>query len=113
LNKEKRSDICKRLLDKCAAGGDQFLERNITGDETWIHFYKPETKRQSMEQKHPHLPSKRKFRMHATAGDLTLTVFWDSQGLVLEHCREKGATVNSSVYSEVLCDKLKPALRSK
>ena len=89
------------------------MERNITGDETWIHFYKPETKRQSMEQKHPHLPSKRKFRMHATAGDLTLTVFWDSQGLVLEHCREKGATVNSSVYSEVLCDKLKPALRSK
>ena len=44
---------------------------------------------------------------------LRLTVFWDSQGLLLEHCRERGSTVNSSVYSEVLCDKLKPALWSK
>jgi len=50
--------------------------------------------------------------MHPTAGELMLTVFWDPQWLLLEHCRERGSTVNSSVYSEMLCDKLKPALQS-
>jgi hypothetical protein len=45
LNKEKRLDICKRLLDHCGAEGDHFLERIVMGDETWIHHYKPQTKR--------------------------------------------------------------------
>ena len=111
----EQRDVLKSANGFCTtgAGGGQFLERIVMGDETWIHHYKPETKRQSMEQKHPHLPSKQKFRMHPTAGELMLTVFWDSQGLLLEHCRKRGSTVNSSVYSEVLCDKLKPALRSR
>ena len=39
--------------------------------------------------------------------------FFGTQGLVLEHCRERGSTLNSSVHSEVLCDKLKPVLWSK
>jgi hypothetical protein len=52
-------------------------------------------------------------RMHPTVERLMLTVFWDSQGLLLELCRERGSTVNSTVYSEVLCDKLKPAHWSK
>jgi hypothetical protein len=34
---------------------------------------------------------------------------WDSQGLLLELCREWGSTVNSTVYIEMVCDKLKPA----
>jgi hypothetical protein len=32
LHKEKRLDICKRLVDRCAAEGDHFLERILTGD---------------------------------------------------------------------------------
>ena len=40
-------------------------------------------------------------------------VFWDSQGLVLEHYQVTGTTINSSQYSEMLTDRLKPAIRSK
>ena len=42
-----------------------------------------------------------------------LTVFWDSQGPVLEHYQERGTTINSSLYSEMLTDRLKSAIRSK
>ena len=54
-----------------------------------------------------------KVQMNPTAGRLMLTVFWDSQGLLLEHYQERGSTVNSAHNSEVLCDKLKPAIQSK
>ena len=42
-----------------------------------------------------------------------LTVFWDSQGPVLEHYQERGTTINSARYSEMLTDRLKPAIRSR
>ena len=41
-----------------------------------------------------------------------LTVFWDSQAPVLEHYQERGTTINSAWYSEMLTDRLKPAIRS-
>ena len=35
-----------------------------------------------------------------------LTVFWESQGPVLEHYEERGTTINSAWYSEKLTDRL-------
>jgi len=34
-----------------------FLKRIVTGDETWIHHYDPESKQQSMQWKHASSPS--------------------------------------------------------
>ena len=42
-----------------------------------------------------------------------LTIFWDSQGVLLEHYLERGTTVNSVGYSEMLSTELKPAIRTK
>ena len=42
-----------------------------------------------------------------------LAVFWDSQGVLLEHYLERGTTVNSVGYSEMLSTGLKPAIRIK
>ena len=44
---------------------------------------------------------------------LLLTVFWDSQGPILEHYMEKGVTVTSVNYSNMLRNELRPAIRSK
>jgi hypothetical protein len=41
----------------------EFLTKNIaTGDESWVHNYDPENKRQSMEYRHPGSPSVKKFK---------------------------------------------------
>lgn len=113
LHKQTRLDICKQHLDRYVNERDNFFDRIITGDETWIHHYEPESKRQSMEWKHPNSPSKKKFKTQPSVGKLMLTVFWDSQGPVLEHYQERGTTINSVRYSEMLTAKLKPAIRSK
>jgi len=42
---------------------------------------------------------------NATAGELMFTDF-GTQGLLLENYQERGSTVNSACYSEMLCDKL-------
>jgi hypothetical protein len=42
-------------------GKEEFLSRIVTGDETWAHHHEPESKRQSMEWKHPGWPTKKKF----------------------------------------------------
>jgi histone-lysine N-methyltransferase SETMAR len=42
-------DICSHLLEQYNREGHNFLNRNNTGDETWIHHYEPETKWQSIQ----------------------------------------------------------------
>jgi hypothetical protein len=34
--------------------GDDFLDRIVTGDETWVSHHTPETKRQSVQWRHTH-----------------------------------------------------------
>ena len=52
-HKRKRLDICSRHLARYREEGDNFQQQIVTGDETWIHHYEPEIKRQSMQWKHP------------------------------------------------------------
>ena len=42
-----------------------------------------------------------------------LTVFWDSKGSILEDYLEKGRTINSARYSDLLANNLKPVVRTK
>ena len=86
---------------------------NSHWDETWIHHFALESKHQSMEWKHLGSPVKKKFKSQPSAGKVLLTIFWDSQGVIMEHYLERGATVNSVWYSEMLSTELKPAIRTK
>jgi len=40
--KERCDSACQELLRQYEADGEAFLQRIITGDESWVHFYKPE-----------------------------------------------------------------------
>ena len=102
----KRVAICQRLLDRYANNGEAFLTRIVTGDETWVHHYALESKHQSMEWKHPGSRVKKKFKSQPSARKAMLTIFWDSQGAILVHYLERGTTVNSVGYSEMLSTEL-------
>jgi len=112
-HKRKRVEICQRLLDRYKNESEEFLSRIVTEDETWVHHYEPESKRQSMEWKHPGSPTKKKFKTQPSAGNVMLTLFWDSEGPILEDYLEKGCTINSAKYSDMLANNLKPAVRTK
>jgi hypothetical protein len=59
-HKLSRLEICSRLLERCSREGDSLFNRIITADETWIHHYEPETKRQSIQRKHTSSPTSKK-----------------------------------------------------
>jgi dipeptidyl aminopeptidase/acylaminoacyl peptidase len=40
--------------------GHDITARTVTGDESWVHHYQPQTKRTSMQWKHPVSPAKKK-----------------------------------------------------
>jgi hypothetical protein len=63
---------------------------------TRVHCYQPETKRKSMQWKHPSSPVVKKFKMQPSAGNLMLTITWDSQEPILETYLERGTTVTSA-----------------
>jgi len=47
-----RVETCSELLAIYSATPDNVLSRIITGDETWIHHWDPDTKQESMQWKH-------------------------------------------------------------
>jgi hypothetical protein len=54
------------------------------GGESWVYYYEPESKRQSMEWRHI-LSYQEKFKSAPSAEKLMLTLFWDMNGPILEH----------------------------
>lgn len=107
----KRVTACKEL-QKLKGKHRNFLDLVITGDESWVYGYDPETKQQSSYWKNPESPRKKKARMSRANFKTLLTLFFDTQGLV--HCEyaPPGQTVNKQYYLEVL-KRLRDAVRRK
>ena len=61
---------------------------------------------------HNHPPGKSSKTNHQQA-NWCLQFIWDSQGPIMEHYQDRGSTINSARYSEMLIDRLKPEIRSK
>jgi len=82
-------------------------------DETWLYYYDPETKQQSMEWLHSgsHRPAP-KFRVQKSAGKVLASIFWDQDGILLIDYLPKGQTINAENYSSLLVQ-LKDILKEK
>lgn len=78
-----------------------FLSRVITTDETWLHYFEPEGKRQSSVWKTPQTPPPKKARLSKSMGKNMFIVFLDQQGVILVHAVPTGQTVNAAYYSKV------------
>ena len=97
--KERRVDACQELMKCFEAEGDGLLGRTVTGDETWVHYHQPETKKVSKEWHHTSSPKPKKFCTRPSAGKVMLTLFLDDQGVILEHYMPRGNTVTSATYA--------------
>ena len=60
--KRSRLDISRYLLSRYEDDPDDFIDRVVTQDETWVHHFDPESKMQSMQWKHPISPPPKKFK---------------------------------------------------
>jgi hypothetical protein len=82
--------------------GECMLNRNVTGDESWVHHYQPKSKRASMQLKHSSSNSTKKFKVTLSAGKFVLTMLGDSRGVLLVHFQQRSENVNSALYCEIL-----------
>jgi len=99
-------------LQRYKTEGEAMLERIVTGDETWVRHYQPETKQASRQWKHQESPTPTKFKVVPSASKVVATVFWDMRGVLLVEFQEHGRTVNTSSYCSLL-EQLKTAIRTK
>lgn len=97
LRKERSLDFLESIEND-----PHFLERVITGDESWVFEYDPETKRQSMEWHTSSSPRPKKARMSKSKIKCMLICFFDSHGIVHKEFVPQGQTVNQHFYREVL-----------
>ena len=79
--KDNRKDACLHLLEQIQSDRN-FLKNVLTGDETWIFEYDPETKRQSKEWHTSASPCPKKARMRKSKINSMLICLCDSYGIV-------------------------------
>uniref|UniRef100_A0A670ZEW1 Histone-lysine N-methyltransferase SETMAR n=1 Tax=Pseudonaja textilis TaxID=8673 RepID=A0A670ZEW1_PSETE len=112
-HKSQRMAASLTFLYSYDKDGDSFLDRIVTGDETWVKHVSSETKLQSMQWGHTNSsPKPRKCLQTFSARKIMVTVFWDRQGVLLIDFLEHGATINFVRYCEML-QKLRKAIQNK
>ena len=91
---------------------EDFLQRFVTMDETWVHHYQPESKEQSKQWKRPGSPTPRKAKIVKSAGKVMASIFWDAKGVLLVDFLETGQTINGMYYAQLL-QQLKEQIKLK
>ena len=106
--KQRRVTICQDLLER----QDDTLGRVITGGETWVYQYDPETKRQSRQWKTVNSLRPKKFRQSKSRVKTMLLTFFDIRGIVHYEFVLTGQTVNQ-VYNLEVLERLREKVRRK
>ena len=96
--KQKRVTICQDLLER----QDDMWGCVITGDETWVYQYDPETKPQNAQWKTANSPRPKKLRLSKSRIKTMLLSFFDIRGIVHYEFVRTGQTVNQVHHLEVL-----------
>jgi histone-lysine N-methyltransferase SETMAR len=99
--KERRWDVCSVLFAWYEQKGETFFKRIIIGDESYMHFFTPESKHTNSQWRHQSSPRPKKVRSQASAGKVLLTAFWDHKRVILEHYLEQRETIN--MKGTVIC----------
>lgn len=97
-----RLTISRDCLDLYEADPQDFLDRYVTMDETWVHHYTPETKQQSKQWVRAGSPPPKKAKAILSANKVMASVFWDAKGVIMVDYLQKGTTINSDYYCELL-----------
>jgi histone-lysine N-methyltransferase SETMAR len=99
--KEHHIAICQELRQR-AVDDPSFMSRVITGDESWVYGYDPETKQQSLQGKSPGSPRMKKARQSRSTTKSMPIMFFEIRGIVHHEFFPESQTVNAEFYCNVL-----------
>jgi histone-lysine N-methyltransferase SETMAR len=81
---------------------ETFLDRVVTGDETWCYLYDPESKVQSKQWMATGSHGPIKFKSERSVKNVMATIFWDCEGVILLDFLEDKKTITGPYYENVL-----------
>ncbi|UYV77575.1 SCD [Cordylochernes scorpioides] len=106
-----RLATCEDMLEMTRTD-PEWKDKIITGDETWVYSYDPETKRQSAEWRGQGEPRPKKSRILKSRNKVLLVAFLDKKGIVHPEYLPAGQTVIKEMYLSIL-RRLREAIRKK
>ena len=112
LQRANRVDCCQELLQDSKEDLATFLSRIVTGDETWIHHYDPLNQAEARSWKKPGEKTPTRPRSQRSARKVMMTIFWDSDGVLLTDYLSHGTTINGPYYASLL-ERLRSAIKEK
>ena len=98
-DRQQRVELSQELLE---VYNENFHTRLVTGDETWLHYWDPDTKNESMQWKRPGSPPPKKFHTQPSTCKVMATVFWDSKGIKLIDYKPAGTSITEEYYTNVI-----------
>ncbi|UYV77410.1 hypothetical protein LAZ67_15000915 [Cordylochernes scorpioides] len=104
---DTRSKGCKEkvFLDNLSlfeANPEKFVSIFVTMDETWAHHLTTESKQQFMQCRHSGVPPPKKAKTVPSAGKVMVSVFWDSEGILLLDVLNKDQTITGNYYANLV-----------
>ncbi|UYV77810.1 hypothetical protein LAZ67_15002383 [Cordylochernes scorpioides] len=106
-----RLATCEDMLEMTRTD-PEWKDKIITGDETWVYGYDPETKRQSAEWRGQGEPRPKKSRILKSRNKVLLVAFLDNKGIVHHEYLPAGQTVIKEMYLGIL-RRLREAIRKE
>jgi len=109
---DHRVQVCTEL-QKAVTYDPNFLSRVITGDESWLYNYDPETKQQYAQWKTQYSPRPKKAcQVRSNIKSMLIIFIFDIRGIVHKEFVPPGQTVNWNLYWEVF-RRLRESVRHK
>ncbi|UYV67508.1 hypothetical protein LAZ67_5000996 [Cordylochernes scorpioides] len=96
-----RLATCENMLEMTRTD-PEWKDKIITGDETWVYDYDPETKRQYAEWRGQGEPRPKKSRILKSRNKVLLVAFLDNKGIVHHEYLPAGQTVIKEMYLDIL-----------
>ena len=97
-------------LDMPRANPENLFSRIITGDETWVHHYDPETKLESMQWKHKGSTTPKKFWVQQSSR-MIMQQFFGTQKVFFFWNSHK-TTITGDTYASIMMD-LRDSIKQK
>ena len=98
---QARVGFAQLMLARFDGGRSKLVDNILTGDETWVYFYDPETKEQSRQWVTNEEDTPLKFRRERSVGKVMAAVFFRRCGILPPVLLEYGATVTADWYCAV------------
>ena len=104
--KQSRVRLASQVIEKYDKSDPRRLEEIVTGDETWIYHFQPDSKAKNRVWVSSESNTPVTARRCKTSNRMLNAIFFDSKGPVLQSPVPKGSSVTGKFYSESVLTQL-------